>query len=109
MQWPWWKEFHSFWRELPNYNPIGVTSSAPGIDHVTSASSLFDPTPSDNVEDDKASAAGPDEEQDKIDSSDESEVDKEEEETKPEGSDDDNKVAVKVVCLLSLFQNLHLS
>ncbi|KAF8156742.1 hypothetical protein B0H34DRAFT_808159 [Crassisporium funariophilum] len=41
-KWPWWKEFHGFWRELPNYNPIGVTSSTPGADHAAAAAALFD-------------------------------------------------------------------
>ncbi|KAJ6540369.1 hypothetical protein B0H19DRAFT_864045, partial [Mycena capillaripes] len=31
--WPWWTVLHSFWRELPSYNPIGVQSSEPGTDH----------------------------------------------------------------------------
>lgn len=43
--WPWWKEFHSFWRELPNYNPISVTTSTPGLDHAAEASALFDENP----------------------------------------------------------------
>ncbi|KAF8200151.1 hypothetical protein BJ912DRAFT_948114 [Pholiota molesta] len=43
--WPWWKELHSFWRELPNYNPISVTTSTPGLDHAAEASALFDENP----------------------------------------------------------------
>lgn len=45
--WPWWKEFHSFWRELPNYNPIAVETSEPGVDHATAAAALFEPSHSD--------------------------------------------------------------
>ncbi|KAJ6483676.1 hypothetical protein DFH09DRAFT_1291947 [Mycena vulgaris] len=40
--WSWWDDLHAFWRELPNYNPIGVQSSEPGIDHVSAAADLFD-------------------------------------------------------------------
>ncbi|KAF8151556.1 hypothetical protein B0H34DRAFT_133473 [Crassisporium funariophilum] len=43
--WPWWKELHSFWCELPSYNPISVTTSTPGLDHATKASALFDESP----------------------------------------------------------------
>jgi hypothetical protein len=42
-QWPWWKELHSFWRELPNYNPICVTTSTPGVDHAGQAAAAFNP------------------------------------------------------------------
>lgn len=41
--WPWWKDLHAFWRELPNYNPIGVENSMPGEDHAGAAAALFDP------------------------------------------------------------------
>ncbi|PPQ95101.1 hypothetical protein CVT25_011531 [Psilocybe cyanescens] len=40
-KWPWWKEFHSFWHELPNYNPIGVSNSSPGRDQAASAEALL--------------------------------------------------------------------
>jgi hypothetical protein len=40
-EWPWWDDLHSFWRELPNYNPIGVQSSEPGTDHAAEAEQLF--------------------------------------------------------------------
>lgn len=43
-EWPWWKEFHSFWRELPNYNPIAVTTSTPGVDHAGQAATIFEST-----------------------------------------------------------------
>lgn len=36
---------HGFWRELPNYNPIGVESSEPGTDHAAAALALFDAHP----------------------------------------------------------------
>ncbi|KAJ7799038.1 hypothetical protein B0H13DRAFT_2688805 [Mycena leptocephala] len=39
--WPWWDELHSFWRELPNYNPVGIQSSEPGTDHAAEASNLL--------------------------------------------------------------------
>ncbi|KAJ6548524.1 hypothetical protein B0H19DRAFT_1074377 [Mycena capillaripes] len=65
--WPWWTELHSFWRELPSYNPIGVQSSQPGTDHASAAADLFeqtaasseadrDATPEDEGEDDGRSA-----------------------------------------------------
>ena len=41
LQWPWWKEFYSFWRELPNYNPICVTTSTPKADHAGQAVAAF--------------------------------------------------------------------
>ncbi len=40
--WPWWKELHSFWRELPNYNPIAVTNSTPGVNHAALAAACYD-------------------------------------------------------------------
>ncbi|KAJ7074852.1 hypothetical protein B0H15DRAFT_957044 [Mycena belliarum] len=39
--WPWWDDLHAFWRELPNYNPIGVQSSEPGTDHASAAADIF--------------------------------------------------------------------
>ncbi|KAF7366981.1 hypothetical protein MSAN_00956800 [Mycena sanguinolenta] len=38
---PHWDALHGFWRELPNYNPIGVTNSVSGGDHAGRAQSLF--------------------------------------------------------------------
>ncbi|KAF8969029.1 hypothetical protein BDZ97DRAFT_2056119 [Flammula alnicola] len=35
-------EFHAFWRELPNYNPIAVTTLTPGLDHAAEAALLFE-------------------------------------------------------------------
>ncbi|KAK7022504.1 hypothetical protein R3P38DRAFT_2780517 [Favolaschia claudopus] len=40
-EFPHWDELHSFWRELPNYNPIGVSNSSGGTDHASRAESLF--------------------------------------------------------------------
>jgi hypothetical protein len=51
-EWPWWDDLHSFWRELPNYNPIGVQSSEPGTDHAAEAEQLFQ-APSAVVSDDE--------------------------------------------------------
>ncbi|KAJ7187546.1 hypothetical protein GGX14DRAFT_306442, partial [Mycena pura] len=39
-EFPWWDELHAFWRELPNYNPIGVQSSEPGTDHAGAAADI---------------------------------------------------------------------
>ncbi|KAJ7131096.1 hypothetical protein C8R44DRAFT_594956, partial [Mycena epipterygia] len=39
--WPWWDDLHGFWRELPNYNPVGVQSSQPGTDHASAAQALY--------------------------------------------------------------------
>jgi hypothetical protein len=33
--------FHTFWYELPNYNPQGVQSSKPGALHTSDAVALF--------------------------------------------------------------------
>ncbi|KAJ7821039.1 hypothetical protein B0H13DRAFT_1921008 [Mycena leptocephala] len=43
-EFPWWDVLHSFWRELPSYNPIGVQSLEPGIDHASAAENLFNQT-----------------------------------------------------------------
>lgn len=48
-EWPWWKEFHSFWRELPNYNPVAVENSTPGTDHAAAAAILFEPLTADTM------------------------------------------------------------
>lgn len=48
---PWWDDLHAFWRELPNYNPIGVQSSEPGTDHASAAAELFARTGSDEERD----------------------------------------------------------
>ncbi|KAJ6550644.1 hypothetical protein DFH09DRAFT_1366660 [Mycena vulgaris] len=48
---PWWDELHGFWRELPNYNPIGVQSSEPGVDHASAAADLYARTGSDEERD----------------------------------------------------------
>ncbi|KAJ6554429.1 hypothetical protein B0H19DRAFT_146943 [Mycena capillaripes] len=42
--WPWWPVLHSFWRELPSYNPVGIQSSEPGTDHASAAADLFEST-----------------------------------------------------------------
>ncbi|KAF8186837.1 hypothetical protein K438DRAFT_1595773 [Mycena galopus ATCC 62051] len=38
---PHWDELDSFWRELPNYNPISVSNASGGVDHAAAAKSLF--------------------------------------------------------------------
>lgn len=43
--WPWWDDLHVFWRELPNYNTVGVSSSQPGTDHAAAATNLYAPAP----------------------------------------------------------------
>ena len=57
-EWPWWKDFHSFWRELPNYNPIGVTTSTPGVDHASQAAALFESAEHGDVDDTPTTADG---------------------------------------------------
>ncbi|KAF8121497.1 hypothetical protein K438DRAFT_1442961, partial [Mycena galopus ATCC 62051] len=37
---PHWDKLDSFWRELPNYNPIGVSNASGGADHAATAESL---------------------------------------------------------------------
>jgi hypothetical protein len=59
---PWWDELHGFWRELPNYNPIGVQSSEPGVDHASAAADLYARTGSDEEHDLDPDAGEQDEE-----------------------------------------------
>ena len=40
-EWPWWKELHTLWRNLPNYNPLYVANGSPGVDHSGDAEQLF--------------------------------------------------------------------
>ncbi|KDR79065.1 hypothetical protein GALMADRAFT_138022 [Galerina marginata CBS 339.88] len=40
-EWSFYKDLHRLWSELPNYNPIGVTTSFPGQDFAGHAASLF--------------------------------------------------------------------
>ncbi|KAH8797795.1 hypothetical protein DL96DRAFT_897817 [Flagelloscypha sp. PMI_526] len=40
-EFPFWDDLHAFWRELPNYSPIAVSSSERDIDHASRAASLF--------------------------------------------------------------------
>ncbi|KAF8573146.1 hypothetical protein K439DRAFT_1421459 [Ramaria rubella] len=40
-EWPFWDHLHALWRELPNYNPIGVSSSASGKEHADTAEQLW--------------------------------------------------------------------
>ncbi|KAJ7801827.1 hypothetical protein B0H14DRAFT_3489163 [Mycena olivaceomarginata] len=38
---PHWDQLDGFWRELLNYNPIGVSNATGGVDHAAAAASLF--------------------------------------------------------------------
>jgi hypothetical protein len=49
-EWPYWDDLHGFWSELPNYNPVGVSTSTAGQDFGALAAALFT-KPSDNKED----------------------------------------------------------
>ncbi|KAJ7064164.1 hypothetical protein C8F01DRAFT_39937 [Mycena amicta] len=40
-QFKFWDELHSFWSELPNYSPIGVSAADGGVDHAGHAADLF--------------------------------------------------------------------
>ncbi|KAF8156701.1 hypothetical protein B0H34DRAFT_859413 [Crassisporium funariophilum] len=40
-EWPFYKDLHKMWSELPNYNPIGITTSNPGQDFAGNAEALF--------------------------------------------------------------------
>src|SRR5882762_135128 len=40
---PWWERLHGFWRTLPNFNPVTV-SSEPGQDLVEEAKGLLIPS-----------------------------------------------------------------
>ena len=64
-EWPWWDDLHAFWRELPNYNPVGVQSSEPGTMHASDAAALFFAADKDQeFEDDIVDAEGEGEEHD---------------------------------------------
>ena len=51
MEWPYWDDLHGFWSELPNYNPVGVSTSTAGQDFGAHAAALFT-KPSGNKEGD---------------------------------------------------------
>jgi hypothetical protein len=44
-EWPWWDDLHTFWRQLPNYDALGVQSLEPGTRHASEAEALFAPSP----------------------------------------------------------------
>jgi hypothetical protein len=55
-EWPFYADLHDLWSELPNYNPVGVSNTAPGQDLAGQAASLFEKpskskTPIQEVED----------------------------------------------------------
>ncbi|KAF9455159.1 hypothetical protein BDZ94DRAFT_1242453, partial [Collybia nuda] len=50
-QWPWWDDFHAFWRELPSYHTVGVASSEHGTDHAAAAADLYAPPSPEEDED----------------------------------------------------------
>ncbi|KAL0950192.1 hypothetical protein HGRIS_010183 [Hohenbuehelia grisea] len=39
-EWPFWNDLHAFWRQLPNYNPVAVTTSSAGQNFAEKASVL---------------------------------------------------------------------
>ncbi|KDQ49005.1 hypothetical protein JAAARDRAFT_144090 [Jaapia argillacea MUCL 33604] len=41
--WPFWDDLNAIWHELPNYKPVGVTSSKAGQDFAAGAERLFQP------------------------------------------------------------------
>jgi hypothetical protein len=58
--WPWWDDLHTFWCELPNYNPHSVQSSDPGFQHAADAAGLFSmPAGEDGDEDAPADGGSP--------------------------------------------------
>ncbi|KAF9455203.1 hypothetical protein BDZ94DRAFT_1316518, partial [Collybia nuda] len=50
-QWPWWDDFHAFWRELPSYHTVGVASSEHGTGHAAAAADLYAPPSPEEDED----------------------------------------------------------
>ncbi|KAF7291262.1 hypothetical protein MIND_01270000 [Mycena indigotica] len=38
---PFWDDLHAFWCELPNYNPVGVSTADSGVDHAAHTEALF--------------------------------------------------------------------
>ncbi|GJJ05869.1 hypothetical protein Clacol_000056 [Clathrus columnatus] len=40
-EWPFWEWLHALWRELPNYNPVGISSSGLNQDYSENAASLW--------------------------------------------------------------------
>jgi hypothetical protein len=58
--WPWWDDLHSFWRELPNYNPHSVQLSDPRFQYAADAAGLFSmPAGEDGDEDALADGGSP--------------------------------------------------
>ncbi|CAK5267610.1 unnamed protein product [Mycena citricolor] len=48
-----WDDLHAFWRELPNYNPVGVSNAKSGGNHAKRAGTIFGMEPIYNSEDRK--------------------------------------------------------
>ncbi len=40
-EWPFWDDLHAIWRELPNYNPVGISNAEGGQNHSEQAAHLF--------------------------------------------------------------------
>lgn len=40
-EWPLFPQLHAFWREIPSYNPIGASNSAPGQKYAEEAEDLL--------------------------------------------------------------------
>ncbi|KAF8156112.1 hypothetical protein B0H34DRAFT_809019 [Crassisporium funariophilum] len=68
-EWSFYEDLHSIWSELPNYNPVGVTTSHPGQDFAGKAAALFtkkggDAEVSSRIEDNEGTFSGFDEDND---------------------------------------------
>ncbi|KAJ6471178.1 hypothetical protein DFH09DRAFT_1220511 [Mycena vulgaris] len=90
-KWPWWDDLHPFWRELPNYNPVGVQSS--GTDHASDAQSLFQSSAanSDDEDEEDGRSATSRARDDKNDDEGDHESDADEDELENEEDDDHRK------------------
>lgn len=70
-KWPFYDDLHSIWKELLNYNTVGVSNSSPGQDHADRAASLFSKrsreTESSGVEDNSFPGLDGDDEDDEED------------------------------------------
>ncbi|KAF6758134.1 hypothetical protein DFP72DRAFT_1065387 [Ephemerocybe angulata] len=87
---PWFDDLHAFWKDLPNYNPIDVTTSTPGASHAENAAAAFEPPSKVNDEvDDEVKSDSEDE-----DGKEDEVQDDDEEEGSDEVSSDEEKEKV---------------